>query len=225
MSDTGPIKLPGIPVYKTSDTALASTLRALTEHAEVRAGVRGNPAEAAVTRRELEELRQQLAALTASPKRQNASDLRIDLGGGMYGVLPVDMLVDGILSNSKFKASMGTDDAARSITRDTAFDPNRVESALRAAIEEVQAKVSSAGTLAGEALYKNTGPRHPGAVAIKSDVVLYNDITIQEVMLDLFRRLYSAETPIKVSLDPQSMFYNGFTVEQWAQYIWGKIGS
>lgn len=225
MSDTGPVKLPGIPVYKTSDAALASTLRALTEHAEVRAGARGNPAEAVATQRELTELRQQIAALTASPKRQSASDLRIDLGGGMSGLLPVDVLVDGILSNAKFKASMGATETTNSSTRDAAFDPNRVESALRAAIEEVQAKVSNASTLASSALYKNTGPRHPGVVALKSDVVLYNDITIQEMMLDLYRRLYSAETPVFVSLDPKSMFYNGFTVEQWAQYIWSKIGS
>lgn len=225
MSDTGPAKLPGIPAYKTSDAGLAATLRALTEHAEVRAGARGNPSEEVATQRDLAELRQQIAALSATPRKQNASDLRVDLGGGMSGLLSVDALVDGILSNQKFKSSVASPASAETTGEAATFDPNRVESALRAAIEEVQSKISAGSALAEKALSINTGPNHPGAVAIKPDVVLYNDITVREVILDLFRRLYSAETPVKVSLDPQSIFYNGFTVEQWAQYVWSKIGS
>lgn len=225
MSDTGPAKLPGIPVYKTADAGLAATLRALTEHAEVRAGARGNPAEGVATQRDLAELRQQIAALSVSARKQNASDIQVDLGGGVSGVLSVDALVDGILSNSKFRASVAQSTTTESTSEASPFDPNRVEAALRAAIEEVQSKISTGSTLAGNALQTNTGLNHPGAVGIKPNVVLYNDITVQEVMLDLFRRLYSAETPVKVSLDPQSIFYNGFTVEQWAQYVWSKIGS
>ena len=49
-------RLPGIPVVQVADRALADVLKAMKERLEVREGERGNPFEAAVTLRTLDEL-------------------------------------------------------------------------------------------------------------------------------------------------------------------------
>lgn len=66
MSDTGAAKLPGIPEFRTSDRALAAWAQAVTEHLEVRAGVRGNPAERAALQRDITDIRSTLAKLQAA---------------------------------------------------------------------------------------------------------------------------------------------------------------
>ncbi len=54
MSDTGPAQLPGIPAYRTTDTALAAWMQVVQERLEVREGARGNAAEKVVLQRDLD---------------------------------------------------------------------------------------------------------------------------------------------------------------------------
>ena len=51
-----PARLPGIPVVQVADRALGDVLKAMKERTEVREGERGNPFEAVVTVRTLDEL-------------------------------------------------------------------------------------------------------------------------------------------------------------------------
>lgn len=66
MSDTGPAKLPGIPAYRTSDTALVNTLQAIIERLEVREGARGNAAEKVLTQRDLAQFNQAISTLSSA---------------------------------------------------------------------------------------------------------------------------------------------------------------
>jgi len=56
MSDTGPAKLPGIPVLQSGNPALDRWAQAVKEHLDVRSGATGNKLERAVTQRELDRL-------------------------------------------------------------------------------------------------------------------------------------------------------------------------
>ena len=66
-SASQPAQLPGIPAVQVADRALADVLRAIKERLEVREGTRGNPFEAAVTWRQLDELG--LIRTTPAPAR------------------------------------------------------------------------------------------------------------------------------------------------------------
>ena len=66
-SASQPAQLPGIPAVQVDDRALADVLRAIKERLEVREGTRGNPFEAAVTWRQLDELG--LVRTTPAPAR------------------------------------------------------------------------------------------------------------------------------------------------------------
>jgi hypothetical protein len=55
-ADTGPAKLPALPMVATGNPSLDNLLRAIVERLEVREGSRGNPAERVVTQRELNRL-------------------------------------------------------------------------------------------------------------------------------------------------------------------------
>jgi len=75
VSDTGPAILPGIPAYRTTDTALASTLQAIIERLEIREGSRGNPAEKVVTQRDLDAYKASVTTVTTSAGEVNINDL------------------------------------------------------------------------------------------------------------------------------------------------------
>jgi len=114
VSDTGPAKLPGIPLYRTTDTALAATLQAIIERLEIREGSRGNPAERVITQREFEAYKAGVA-----PVVTNAS-----------GEVNINDLIQKIIVDPKFLAAL-----PKSETRSWVDE-------LRASIEGLRARLA-----------------------------------------------------------------------------------
>lgn len=213
-------KLPGIPSYRTGDRALAATLGALVEHAEVRSGSRGKPEDRGATQADIAALQRQIDALTAPAQKRNASDIRIDLGGGATGTIPLDVLVDSLLTNQKFNTAIESTAAAQGATTNTSSDANRVEVALRAAIEELQARVLGNVSLADSAFELRNGK-----VAIKPEVLIINEFGTEEIFLDIQKRLYAGTLQTKINLSPDSILFNGFTVLAIMDFIQANIDS
>lgn len=207
-------KLPGIPSYRTGDRALAATLGALVEHAEVRSGSRGKPEDRGATQADIAALQRQIDALMAPAQKRNESDIRIDLGGGATGTIPLDVLVDSLLTNQKFNTAIESTAAAQGATTNTSSDANRVEVALRAAIEELQARVLGDVSLADSAF-----ELREGKVAIKPEVLIVNQFGTEEIFDDIQKRLYLGETPTKISLKSDSILFNGHTVKKLMDHI------
>jgi hypothetical protein len=118
MTDTGPAKLPGIPAYRTSDTALANTLQAMIERLEVREGARGNAAEKVLTQRDLTQINQTISALATAQA-------------------PAATTVESLIGNAEFA------NAVKALIPASSTDPNagatesaRVEATLRAIVAE-----------------------------------------------------------------------------------------
>lgn len=214
-------KLPGIPSYRTEDRALAATLGALTEHAEVRSGSRGDPQDRAATQADIAALQRQIDALMAPAQKRNGNDIRIDLGGGATGTIPMDVLVDGLLANQKFNNAIEPTAAdSGTVTGATVGDINRVEASLRAAIDELQARAAGSDALAASA-FELRG----GKVALKPNVYLVNTLETGAVMEDIYQRLYQGTIATKVQLTPDSVLYKGFTVQALFDYIDAQLGS
>lgn len=182
------------------------------------------------------------------PKTASSTDVTVDIGGGVTAVIPVDLLVDRLLANKKFQQAAGI---TAPTTQEDTIDYNgaaisRVEANLGARIDALKSNKS----LADQAFYISRptdtqmatffvtgtpsfggGPdpasklppaRHPNAVALKPDVVIYNDFTIDELMRDLYWMLYDGGgkdgKPVKLS--PASVIYNGQTIQDWAAYMY-----
>ena len=153
MSDTGPTKLPGLPVLKTSDVALNRWAQAVSEHLEVRNGARGNAAEKAVVQRDLTDLNTAMAYLKEPKRTAEAGDTIIDLGGGMTASISTDKLVAALLANAKFKsaiATTGTTGTATSttvmVTDDSAL--NRLGGEVKSSVAALESNVAALKTLA-----------------------------------------------------------------------------
>lgn len=112
--DTGVAKLPGIPLLKTTDTALARWAQAVTEHLEVRAGARGNPLERVVTQRELSGINSTLQGFGHGAPTAQPGDLTIDLGGGMSASLSIEQFAKALRDSQLYKDLLfKLDDPAR----------------------------------------------------------------------------------------------------------------
>lgn len=133
--DTGPAKLPGLPILKTSDQALARWAQAVAEHLEVRAGARGNPLERAVTVRELEEFNRRGSG-QAGAFAQGQPLVIVEPGGGVTVVLTIDQFTQRILDSELFK------DLRRKLDDPNRFDyvPEAVRKILLLNIAEEAAK-------------------------------------------------------------------------------------
>lgn len=245
MSDTGAAKLPGIPVLRTDDRALATWAQAVTEHLEVRNGSRGNPMEKVVLERDMSSITKVVEGLT-KPKTAASTDISIDIGGGVTVNIPVDTLVDKLLASQKFKTATG---ATTTTTDPASVDygssaVSRVEAVLGARIDALQGRSTS--SLGDNAFYLSgpTGPitgtfinpgptfgggadpvkvfKHPNATALKSDVVIYNDFTIKELMTDLYNMIYEGGGPTgkPVKLNKASVLWDGQTIQDWAIYMY-----
>lgn len=88
--DTGPAKLPAIPVVKTGDTQIDNAFRKMKEWFDVRDGAAGNPWEKAVTLRDIKDVTLMAAALKAQPASGKPGDLTISVGGGVTATVAVD---------------------------------------------------------------------------------------------------------------------------------------
>lgn len=107
MSDTGPAKLPGLPILKTTDPAMQRWAQAVAEHLEVRAGARGNPAERGVTQRELLAATKGLDALRSDKSTTaKAGDLILNMGGGMTVSVAIDAFAKSIFDSPLYKSLM-----------------------------------------------------------------------------------------------------------------------
>lgn len=127
MSDTGPAKLPGIPAYRTDDNGLAATLQAIIERLEVREGSRGNPAERAITQRDLD-------AYVAKPAVVTQATQEID----------INALVQQIVASPAFLAALPK---AETQTRGWVNE-------LRAAIEGIRSRLAGmVNAIASEPLF------------------------------------------------------------------------
>ena len=129
MSDTGPAKLPGIPVLQTDDPALAKWAAAVTEYLQVRAGARGNPLEAAVTKRDLKNLGLTSDSTTVVVKDQTSGSssggLPVTLSNGQKATLPLAVFLDAIRGSDLYAALLAKLD-----------DPNRF-SQLPLAVQQI----------------------------------------------------------------------------------------
>ena len=153
MSDTGPAKLPGLPVLKTSDAALNRWAQAVAEHLEVRNGARGNAAEKTVVQRDLTDLNTAMAYLKEPKRTAEAGDTIIDLGGGMTASISTEKLVAALLESAKFKsaiATTGTTGTATSttmmVTDDSAL--NRLGGEVKSSVAALESNVAALKTLA-----------------------------------------------------------------------------
>lgn len=231
MSDTGPAKLPGFQPLRTTDKALAVWSQAVTEHLEVRAGARGNPLEKAVVQRDMVGITKVVDGLTEQ-KASSKTDIAIDIGSGVMVNIPIEKIVDGLLANQRFKNATASTPAATALT-DTSGDSasmKQIESTLASRIDGL---VAGKKSLADGAFYISnpTVPlssgiptvagavtpvvvMHPDALALKSDVVIFNDITIKEMMIDLYKMIYAGQKP--VSLNRDSIIFNQQTIADWA---------
>lgn len=236
MSDTGEAKLPGIPTFRPTDKALANWVQAVTEHLEVRRGSRGNLMEKAVVKRDLVDITKVVNGLTKG-KAASQTDISLEIGGGVTVNIPVDMLVDRLLANQKFKAAIASTDTTSQTTNasgDAAM--NRIASELSSRIDGL---AGGKKRLADDAFYLSnpTDPtlvgtttfgggttasgsvaRHPDAIALRDSVVFYNDITIKELMIELYKMLYVGEKAVHLS--QESTLFDGQTIQDWAQYIY-----
>lgn len=112
--DTGAARLPGIPVLRTTDPALARWAQAVAEHLEVRSGTRGNPLERAVTVRELLGATTELQRGSRTPTTLQAGEIAIDLGGGRYAAISVNQFAESLRSTKLYKdLVLRLDDTAR----------------------------------------------------------------------------------------------------------------
>ena len=242
MSDTGEAKLPGIPVLRTTDRAIAAWAQAVTEHLEVRAGSRGNLMEKAVVGRDIASTTKVIDELTRS-KPVSQTDITVELGAGVTGVVRVNTLVDHLLANQKFKNAIAPVD----VTKQESTNPgeaamNRIASDLSARIDSLSAAKKR---IADDAFYISNpstgtavgggGPtfggggspvipvaRHPDAIALKETIVLYNDINIKELFTDLYNMIYAGNgaTGKPVKLHPASVLNDGQTIQDWAAYMY-----
>ena len=101
--DTGAARLPGLPVLRTTDQALAKWAQAVAEHLEVRAGTRGNPLERAVTVRDLTNATREITTGFKSSANIAAGDIPIDLGGGRYASLSISKFSESLRSTKLYK--------------------------------------------------------------------------------------------------------------------------
>lgn len=101
MSDTGVAKLPGLPAIQLDNPALQRWVQAVAERLEVREGQRGNPAERAVTQRELDALLEPIKNLKSS--KGSKGDLTFDLGGGMSASIAIDEFIAYIKNLQLYK--------------------------------------------------------------------------------------------------------------------------
>lgn len=197
-------KLPAIPRLVTGDKALASWSAAVTEHLEVRQGIRGKSEDAAVTRAELD-----AALAKAAPVNQYVEN------------------GDSTIPVSTSAAPIDSEAFRRAVREEirAAAPPDRKEAdaALLARIRQVEAKSGSGGSLVSRSLRVSQHPNSAGNPELQPNVVFFNGVTMEQFALDYYRRLYSAETPIKVDLTADSMFFNGFTVQQWAEWTFEQL--
>lgn len=236
MNDTGPAKLPGIQPLRTNDKALATWAQAVTEHLEVRAGSRGNPQEKTATQRDLADITKVIDGLTQK-KTASPTDISIEIGGGVTVNIPVDVLVDRLLANQKFKAAIApTDTTSQTTVASGDAAMNRIAAELSARIDSV---AGGKKRIADEAFYISnptdpalvgtttfgggltaTGGKvnHPDAIALRESVVLYNDITIKDLFIELYKMLYVGEKAVHLS--QESTLFDGQTIQDWAQYIY-----
>lgn len=103
--DTGAAKMPSIPKVNITDPALSQWARAVTEWVEVRTGSRGNEAERAVTKRELDEITGRITNLT-SAKTAQPGEVIVDLGGGMTASIAIDKFIESIRNTRLYKDLM-----------------------------------------------------------------------------------------------------------------------
>ena len=212
-------KLPGIPSYRTEDRALASTLGALIEHAEVHAGGRGRAGDKVATLADIAALQRQIDALTAPRSKRNESDVLVDLGNGAAGTISLDVLVDSLMTNRKFNTAIAATATVDASISTTASDANRVEAELRAAIEELQSRLGSDAST-GAAAFE----LRDGKVALKPEVVLFESFSTKVVFDDIRARLYNGTIQSKVSLTPDSILFDGQTVQAVVDSVNSQIG-
>lgn len=99
--DTGPARLPGLPVLKTTDQALARWAQAVAEHLEVRAGARGHPLDRAATQRDLKNAgmtREGLSQAIGAP-----ASLLVRGTDGSVGSLSVSAFVESIRNTALYQ--------------------------------------------------------------------------------------------------------------------------
>ena len=113
--DTGPAKLPAIPKITVADPSLRSWVQAVTEWIEVRSGARGNTAETAVTKRELDAISRSVQILQ-EPPQPNPGETLVPIGGGMYASISVEKFAESIRSTRLYR------DLMRAIDDPTRFD-------------------------------------------------------------------------------------------------------
>jgi hypothetical protein len=101
--DTGAARLPGLPVLRTTDQALARWAQAVAEHLEVRSGIRGNPLERAVTVRELTNATKGFSGGSRTASSLQAGEIPIDLGGGNYAALSIDKFSESLRNTKLYK--------------------------------------------------------------------------------------------------------------------------
>lgn len=116
-TDTGAARLPALPRFNAQDKSLADWAQAVTEHLEVRYGVRGNELERGVTLRELRDLAgsvQGVVSLLESDKKPGDGEVVIRMGGGLSATVAVDRFAKSIIESELFKSLAKTlDDPTR----------------------------------------------------------------------------------------------------------------
>lgn len=129
MSDTGPAKLPGLFALRTLDASLNSWAQAVNEHLEVRNGARGNTAEKAVVKRDLDAATKRLEKLEAVVSPNTTA------------------LVAKVIADPAFQAAVNP----RTTTSLAPTPPslNDEVASLRAALDALNQKVQGAGSEGG----------------------------------------------------------------------------
>lgn len=160
MSDTGPAKLPGIPVLQSGNAALDAWAQAVKEHLEVRSGSRGNAAEKVLTQRDLDSFK--------------------TTGSTPVGV---DSFVDKLLSNSKFQATIG-----KKVTVSTSTDTESTSSDItRADLDRLSRRISAMSKGGG---YGDGFEFVGGKWQIKGGVQMNPAITVAQLLDMLAQVLY-----------------------------------
>ena len=93
--DTGPAKLPSLPMVPTGNLALDSLLRAIIERLEVREGTRGNPAERVVLQRDLTSIGLPTYRSGAFPGSSETGIL-VRSPSGSYATVSIDQFAEDI---------------------------------------------------------------------------------------------------------------------------------
>lgn len=124
MSDSGPVKLPGLFALRTDDTQLNNWAQLVQETLETRNGSRGNALEASATQRDV-------AALNA----------RIDALPAASSVVDITTLVDQLLGNATFMAAVTA--ALPSAEKQSYADEIAT---LQAQVDALQRQIQSTGS-------------------------------------------------------------------------------